>query len=305
MKPLAALICNAIPQSDVVTDKPIDILRHASNAFRSGMGVALVTLVDITGGAARSLGAQMSVREDGQYRGFVSGGCTEAAVAAEALEALSSGHDRFLSLGEGSPFFDIVLPCGGGIRLAIHVVRDIEPIDQILRDLNARRPTRLLYKPEAETISACPSARPGWDGGGFSVLYRPATRILLCGGPLELEATRKVASAADYEVDFVGRPMRDTAQKIEIDEFSAVAVLWHDLESELPTLRAALESSAFYIGALGSRRTHEKRRSALRGLGYADLEIARIKAPIGIFDKARNASSLALSVVADIAAAAR
>jgi hypothetical protein len=50
---------------------------------------------------------------DGGYWGFVSGGCTEAAVASEAIAALRVGHDRFLKLGEGSPFFDIVLPCGG------------------------------------------------------------------------------------------------------------------------------------------------------------------------------------------------
>ncbi|WP_350297461.1 XdhC family protein [Agrobacterium arsenijevicii] len=59
----------------------------------------------------------------------------------------------------------------------------------------------------------------------------------------------------------------------------------------------------FYIGALGSKRTHEKRTALLRERGFGDADIARIKAPIGIFDKARDASSIALSVVADIAAA--
>jgi xanthine dehydrogenase accessory factor len=305
MRSQVAQICDAAPASDVLTDSPIEILTHVVEAFRAGIGVALVTLVEIRGGAARSLGAQMSVRADGQYRGFVSGGCTEASVAAEALEALKSGHDRFLNLGEGSPFFDIVLPCGGGIRLAIHMVRDVEPIRQVLCQLKARRMAGLLYQPEAETISASSSAVAGWDRDGFTVLYRPATRILLCGGSLELEATRKVAIAADYEVEQISRLTPDTAHMLAIDEFCAVAMLWHDLERELPVLSRALASPAFYIGALGSRRTHEKRCAALRALGHSDRDIARIKAPIGIFDKARNASSIALSVVADIAAAAR
>jgi xanthine dehydrogenase accessory factor len=87
-----------------------------------------------------------------------------------------------------------------------------------------------------------------------------------------------------------------------IDPDTAVALLQHDLDLEMPVLEAALEARPFYIGALGSARTHEKRVQRLRERGHSDEAIDRIKAPIGLFGRARDAQSLALSVIADIAA---
>ncbi|MGF9565032.1 XdhC family protein [Neorhizobium sp. BT27B] len=290
------------PMTAFVTDDPVEILRYASASFRDGIPVALVTLVEIRGGAARPLGAQMTVRIDGLYCGFVSGGCTEAAVAAEAIEALKAGHDRFLLLGEGSPFFDVVLPCGGGIRLSIHVVKAIEPVDEVLSQLALRREAGLLYSAGAEAIAYVESVQTGWQSEGFSRIYKPSTRLFISGNALEANALARVAMAVGYEVNQVGRAYDKHLWDVSADKYSAVALLNHDLAAELPALEAALKSSAFYIGALGSRRTHDKRKQALKSLGYDDAEVARIKAPIGMFDKARDAASLAVSVVADITA---
>lgn len=304
MEPRYHEIGDSAPRSAFLTDDPIEILRYARDSFLSEVPVALATLVGIRGGAARPLGAQMTVRIDGLYCGFVSGGCTEASVAAEAIEALRVGHDRYLSLGEGSPFFDIVLPCGGGIRLSIHVLNDVKAIQELLDTVGTRRAGSLLYRPEAEKISFQKAGRLGWGSDGFSILYRPSTEIILYGGNLELEATRRVAVAAGYGVYLIEQTNARGILELELNEFSAVSMLCHDIDKELPILAKALASKAFYIGALGSGRTHAKRSAALRRLGYADSDIARIKAPIGIFDKARDASSLALSVVADIASVA-
>jgi len=89
----------------------------------------------------------------------------------------------------------------------------------------------------------------------------------------------------------------------QIDAQTAVILLSHDLHRELPVLQVALRARPFYIGALGSYRTHQKRTQKLGEIGFAPSDIARIKAPIGIFPKARDARSLALSVLADVAAA--
>ncbi|MBZ7927405.1 XdhC family protein (plasmid) [Ensifer adhaerens] len=288
------------PRAAFLSDDAADILAFAAECLEGGHKAALVTLVEIRGGAARALGAQMVVREDGFYCGFVSGGCTEAAVAAEAMTAIGKDMDRNLRLGEGSPFFDIVLPCGGGITLTIHVLRDATVLHLALTALDRRTPMRLRYHPGKRTLSVAPGEGPsGWDGPYFLRAYRPKPRLLIAGTPLEAQVVSRLAVACGYEVVVLARSEQPSADQLDAD--TAVALLFHDIDRELPVLNAALASKAFYVGALGSRRTHAKRCEALRRCGYGDDDIARIRAPIGIFDKARDASSLAVSVVADIA----
>lgn len=290
------------PCAAFLSDDAIDILRFAADALDDGHAAALVTLVEIRGGAARAIGAQMAVRDDGLYCGFVSGGCTEAAVAADAVIALNKGLDRNLRLGEGSPFFDIVLPCGGGITLAIHVLRDGAALHQALAALEHRIPAHLRYHPGTQSLHfERGEGRSGWEDNTFVRAYRPKPRLLLAGTPMEAGAVARIAAASGYEVVTIERGAAPSADQLDAD--TAVALLFHDIDLELPLLDAALASSAFYIGALGSRRTHAKRCEALRKRGHGDDDLARIKAPIGIFDKARDSRTLALSVVADLAQA--
>ncbi|WP_280992234.1 XdhC family protein [Ochrobactrum sp. 19YEA23] len=283
-------------------DDAATILRFAADKFDAGQGVALVTLVEIRGGAARPLGAQMAVTEDGLYCGFVSGGCTEAAVAREAMAAILSGNDRFLKLGEGSRFFDIVLPCGGGITLAIHVLCDTSSLRKVIASLEQRTSVSLRYDPARQSLDCVLDlANTGWSGDLFGRAFRPRTRVLLFGRSIELETTASLARAAAYDVytNVAGDP--DIIGRLA-DSNSAIALLYHDLDREAHVLEAALAAKPFYIGALGSSKTHDRRKLALRQRGYGDQEIARIKAPIGLFPKARDANSLAISVIADIAA---
>lgn len=291
------------PQKAFSTDKAYDVLQFAIENIKTGLRVALCTLVEIRGGSSRPLGAHMAVSEDGRYCGYVSGGCTEAAIAAEALQAMKSGHDRFVMLGEGSPFFDIVLPCGGGITVAIHLVKNVEPLCSINMLVDQRRCASLCYRPGVEQLSlGLEDPRTGWNGDGFITHYRPKVRMVLSGRSLEVETTASIARAAGYDVFLLEDEARTNVDPTMIDPDTAIALLQHDLDREIPVLEAALRALPFYIGALGSSRTHEKRVERLRRSGYSDEAIARIKAPIGVFGRARDAQSLALSVLADIAA---
>jgi xanthine dehydrogenase accessory factor len=89
------------------------------------------------------------------------------------------------------------------------------------------------------------------------------------------------------------------------DARSAVVTLTHDPKLDDPALDAALRSEAFYIGALGSRRTHAKRVARLKELGHDDAAIARIHAPVGLDIAAVTAPEIALSVMAELVAARR
>lgn len=292
-----------VPQKAFSIDDALAVLDYAVNAYDRGQSVALCTLVEIRGGSSRPLGAHMAVAGDGRYCGYVSGGCTEAAVAAEAIEALRGGNDRFIMLGEGSPFFDIVLPCGGGITVAIHVVKDVEPLRRVIEMVNGRNTARLSYQPHSQRVSlGASSGKPGWEGDVFVTCYRPPVRVVLSGRSLEMEMAASVAKAAGYDVVLHDPAAPNGFDASLIDRDTAVALLQHDLELEMPLLAAALSRNPFYIGALGSARTHEKRSERLLQAGHSLKDINRIKAPIGLFGKARDARSLALSVIADIAA---
>lgn len=92
---------------------------------------------------------------------------------------------------------------------------------------------------------------------------------------------------------------------LALDGRSAVVTLTHDPKLDDPALDVALRSPCFYIGALGSRRTHAKRVARLQEMGHGEGAIARIRAPVGLDIAAVTASEIALSVLAEVVAARR
>ncbi|PDT16704.1 hypothetical protein CO670_12085 [Rhizobium sp. J15] len=290
------------PVRALSTDDPAEILGFAAACLREGGGAALATLVEIRGGAARALGSHVAVAADGRYCGYVSGGCVEAAVAAEALLAMAEGRDRTALFGDGSPFFDIVLPCGGGITVAIHLLREAGVIEQALDRLEKRRPAGLRYNRERQSLEVAePPQRAHWQAGDFLTIYRPRTRVVISGQTVEASAVARLAAASDFDV-LVREPGEAGRQVGEIDAHTAIVLLHHDLDQEAPALEAALGSEAFYVGALGSTRTHRRRIERLRKRGFGSGDLDRLRAPIGIFGPTRDSTSLALSILADVAA---
>jgi len=90
---------------------------------------------------------------------------------------------------------------------------------------------------------------------------------------------------------------------LRLDHFTALVVLCHDPKIDDPALAAALKSDCFYIGALGSRKTHAKRLERLRGLGFSDADLARIHAPIGLDIGAISPAEIAVSIIGELIAA--
>ncbi len=97
----------------------------------------------------------------------------------------------------------------------------------------------------------------------------------------------------------------DAVAALAPDSRTAVVTLTHDPKLDDPALDVALKSEAFYIGALGSRRTHGKRVARLTEMGHDAAAIARIHAPVGLNIEAETAPEIALSILAEIVAARR
>lgn len=287
----------------------------------------LVTVVGIVGASPRPLGSQMAVSESGEAVGLVTGGCAEAAIIAEAQAALREGKSRLVRYGIESPYPDIVLPCGSGLDLRF----DPSPDEAILAGVQAalarREPSGLILplnpeKPMAPTSveMAEPVVR---TADHLLRVYHPAMRLEVAGrGPIVL-ALAELAAQVGIQVRLISpdADLRHEAERSgleasaltgpqaydasDLDRASALVLMFHDHEWEPAILSRALESSAFYIGALGSKNTHETRLDVLRSIGVREAELERIHGPVGLDIGAEGPLEIALSVLAELVSARR
>lgn len=281
---------------------------------------AIATLVAVDGSAPRDVGAQMLVT-DSDCWGFLSGGCIEADVARHAREAMGEGRARLLRYGDGSPWIDIKLACGSGISVFVEPVATHEPAVTTLLDGWKGRYPVLWSSDGADRRAALAEEAPAdhWDGAGYVRLYNPPLRLVLVGEDGAALSAAALALTMGWDVALIAPggqdapPLRgltchtgpaDTAlAAIGIDRWTAIAVLSHDREDDERGLAAALQSEAFYVGAIGARARLEARVSRLRGLGVSEADLARLHAPIGLYGFGKAPREVALSLVAEVAQA--
>ncbi|MGH8671870.1 MAG: XdhC family protein, partial [Burkholderiales bacterium] len=108
------------------------------------------------------------------------------------------------------------------------------------------------------------------------------------------------ASARLPGVNVIKEWPNEAMRCMAVDNRTAVVALTHDPKIDESALAVALRSEAFYIGALGSKKTHEKRRERLSQQGFSETELARIHAPIGLAIGAQSPAEIALSIMAQI-----
>jgi xanthine dehydrogenase accessory factor len=157
----------------------------------------------------------------------------------------------------------------------------------------------------------------------FLNVYAPTARLVIIGAVHISQALAPLASALDYDVTVVDpRTAFASSERfpdvpliaewpdvalppLNIDHYTAFVALTHDPKIDDPALLHAFQRDCFYIGALGSRKTHAKRGERLRALGAAETDIARIHAPIGLPIGAVSPSEIAVAIMAEITAQLR
>jgi xanthine dehydrogenase accessory factor len=319
---IIASLIRTVETVDRRAGEDLAILDLLVSGVSQGKRAALVTLLEVEGGSSRPVGAQMAVLSDGRYCGHLDGGCVEAAIAAEAIAAICEGRDRLLRLGTGSPYLDISLPCGGSIEMHIHVDPEIDQLRTAI-DLTRQRQTFALELFPAVGRSRLvhpirPYRKSGWRDDAFLKCYAPATRLLAIGKGAEFERLIELGSAAAMDCIALSANERGgviaegagvswsqlTSSRdipaLSADPWTAVVFLFHDHEWETALMLEAIRSQAFFIGAMGSHRAHEARVEALLTAGAGLLATRRIKSPVGLFGPARDATALALSILADV-----
>ncbi|WP_285711061.1 XdhC family protein [Erythrobacter oryzae] len=299
---------------------PVDDIREALLALPALPDrFAIATLVEVDGSAPRDVGAQMLITAD-EHWGFLSGGCIEDDVARHGREVLSADAPRTLRYGEGSPWIDIRLACGSGITVLVEPVAADEPaVAALLEAWRTRTP--LLFSSDgttrrAEAAGEAP-AHDAWDGTTYTRLFTPPLRLVLIGDDGATLSAASLGLAMGWDValitpggpesapiDAIAYHRSDPAAALAAiapDPWTAVAVLSHDREDDERGLAAALQSKAFYVGAVGARVRLDQRLAKLRGHGVDEKALARLHAPIGLYGFGKAPREVALSLVAEVA----
>lgn len=280
---------------------PADVLSFIAQEQASGNVCALITVTDIYGGTLRAKGALMAVAADGKIAGYISNNCVDGDIISQAQQTLKTRQARNLVYGEGSPFKDIQLPCGGRIDIRISPAPDQSLMIQSAQTLTNRKNIHL------NNITYPPKLRIRIVGRG-ALVRSLATQSIQSGFLVHIQSpdTELDALAQTHDlITFEQLTSPDTPPPCNDDEWTALVLMFHDHVWEGETLKQALAGSAFYFGALGSTRTHTARCETLRNLDVHPKAIAKIHGPLGLISGMRDANLLAVSALAEIVKTAK
>jgi xanthine dehydrogenase accessory factor len=161
------------------------------------------------------------------------------------------------------------------------------------------------------------------ERGYFLNVYLPQPRLIVIGAVHISQAMAPIARVAGFDMEIIdprtafATPERfpdvplhaewpeDVLQRQPLDSYTALAALTHDPKIDDFALKAALDAGCFYVGALGSRKTHAKRVERLRAAGATPAQIERIHAPIGVDIGASSPAEIAVAVLAQVIGALR
>ncbi|MGI5142148.1 MULTISPECIES: XdhC family protein [unclassified Streptomyces] len=253
---------------------PVGTQSPARPVLQSALAAAVrhepAALARVARGPAALLGRAVLVRPHGAYEGHL-GGRTELdrTAAAEARAMLEAGRTGTVELSQDGSH------CPGGLTLLVetHVP-----------------PPRLIVFGAIDFAAALVRA------GKFLGYH-----VTVCDARPVFATRARFPDADDIVVDWPHRYLRRTAT----DGRTVLCVLTHDAKFDVPLLRAALRMPVAFVGAMGSRRTHEDRNRRLREAGVSERELSRLRSPIGLDLGARTPEETALSIAAEIVAARR
>jgi xanthine dehydrogenase accessory factor len=303
-------------------------VREALDAVKKwradGKAVALATVVATRRSAPRPLGSKLAVSEGGDLAGSVSGGCVESDVAAQARDVLASGQPRLVSYGiADEDAWEVGLPCGGEIDVFLERVERELPDPDVAQiaftvvegeragerwiSTNGEVTRTGLHELEGERV--------------FAEILGPPPSLLVFGAVDLAEELCRAAKGlgwrtvvTDARARFATRERIPSAGELVVawpeevlarfrpDDRTAVVVLTHEERWDVPALVGALASDAFYVGAIGSRRTQEKRRECLVEEGVPAEQLERLCGPAGLDLGAATPAETALSILAEILA---
>ncbi len=271
---------NQIPAHSILSS-----LAVAQKWYSGGRKLALATVMETWGSAPRPVGSHLVIDGEGNFEGSVSGGCVEVDVISAALEVITDGKSRTLDFGVSDEVaWQAGLSCGGRIRVQIEKITSAGQLDRI-KTVEVASPRLIVIGAVHITKALC-------------VMAPAAGLELSIIDPRPAFATEARFAGVSVHANWPDEVLAD----IKLDRFCAVAVLSHDPKIDDFPLIEALRAECFYVGALGSRKTHARRLERLREGGVAEELLTRIHAPIGLDIGAVGPHEIAVAIVAEVIA---
>ena len=290
-----------------------DVLAKAEEWRAAGEEVAIATVVATRRSAPRPLGSKLAVTRSGRMFGSVSGGCVEADVAERCQAVLDGEVASVVSYGiEDELAWTVGLPCGGEIDVFLEPFAGAPALargtsyvvvegDGVGERWEADEPARTGLREEAgrsvfvEAIGPPPrlvAVGAGDIAEALCAFARPLGWRTVVVDPRAALATRERVPSADEVI--VAWP-----DEIEVDAGTALVSLVHEERIDLPALRRGIEGGAFYVGALGSKRTQAKRREQLGAVADG------VRGPVGLDLGGQTPAEIALEIIAEVLAVHR
>jgi xanthine dehydrogenase accessory factor len=303
----------------------LEVIRTALKWVRAGHRATLGTVTHTWGSAPRPVGAMMVIRDDGQVVGSVSGGCVEDDLIDKVREnSAMADKPQVTTYGvtqEQATRFG--LPCGGTLQLVLEPVSDKSRLDELLSIIERHE----LVARFLDMDSGVARIEAGkwsdlleFDGRTLKTVHGPRWRLLIIGAGQLSRYLAQMAQALDYNVSVCdpreeyaaewnlsgieinrGYP-DDVVLEMNVDAHTAVVAVTHDPKLDDAALLEALKSPAFYVGALGSKKNNDARRTRLAEFDLAAAEIARLHGPVGLRIGSKTPPEIAVAILAEMTA---
>lgn len=254
-----------LPPGNAMTDSAL--FEEIIQLSRKGSSSVLAIVVESSGSSPRKVGAKMLVRGDGSIMGSVGGGRVELEVIAAAQIAVKDGKPRIISFELTEQFGHV---CGGNMRVYL------EPnvVESRLVIIGAGH------------IGTCLASIARFSG--FHVTVIDERKEYACPELLP-----------DANETIVAMPA-EALNRIDVTPATAIVIATPGFEQDFDAVRAALKTSASYIGLIGSRRKKEVLVETLAREGFGADEIARVIIPVGLAIKAETPQEIAVSIIAQL-----
>lgn len=300
-----------------------EVVQKAYEWLQQGHEVALVTVLKTWGSSPRPPGSLLIMRSDGLLNGSVSGGCVEDDLLQRyRAHQLSNEYPTQIDYGlnrEDAARFG--LPCGGRLELLVEQLTDSSQLQPLLVAMQQQQLTARQVDLQTGQVSLQATGVEQdfvYDDGYVRKIFGPQWNLLLIGAGHLSQYVSQIGIMLDYRV-IVCDPREEYTKSWQVEgtEFttlmpddavaryarqprSIIIALTHDPKLDDMAMLDALDSPAFYVGAIGSQRNCDARRQRLMEMGLTDEQLQRLHAPVGLPIGSHTPPEIALSIMAEI-----